>query len=244
MRAICAISFCLLAALALPAAAQDSLQRELADLLQRYFTAMNAGNVKEALELRTATSRAEIEKELANSKERAANLAMMRAMTPEQFEAQHFERAASEAALYVIATKTFSPEIAKAQGRKSARVEAIAQFRKEGESWRLDNLMLTGDPDKVKRSPDETYEPQSAFNMDRRTSISGRVVRTRFEADHSVVIVRVLDEEIVALLPSRKELEGYKFDFDDILPWRTVNVQGHLHKQNPLKLFAIGLKPG
>jgi hypothetical protein len=244
MRAIHAAVFCLFAGISLPVANQDALQRELGDVLQHYCTAVNAGNVKEALALRTASSRAEIEKELADAKNRAATLEMMKAMTPERFEAQHSEAGSGEATLYVIATKILPAEVAKQQGRQTARVEAMAQFRKEGNAWRLDNLLLTGDPDKVKRSPDEKYETQAAFNMDRRTSISGRVVRTRFEADHSVVVVRVLDEEIVALLPPRKELEEYKFDFDIILPWKVVNVQGHLHKSNPLKLFATGLKPG
>jgi hypothetical protein len=246
MLAIRAVGLSLLVALSISAAAQDALQRELSDSLRSYFTAVNGGKVKEALSLRTASSRAEIEKELADAKNRTAAVEMLKAMTPERFEVQHFEAtpAGAEATLYVLATKTFSPEVAKQQGRQSARAEAMAQFRKEGNSWRLDNLTLTGDPDRIKRSPDETYEREAAFNMERRTSINGRVVRTRFENDHTVVIVRVLDEEIVALLPPRKELEEYKFDFDTILPWRIVNVQGHLHKSNPLKLFATSLRSG
>ena len=245
MRAFRAIGLCLLAAISISAAADDVLQRELSDLLQRYFTAVNADNFKEALNLRTGSSRAEIEKELADAGNRTATLKMMKAMTPERFETQHFEGtpAGAEATLYVIATKTLPEELAKQQGRQSARAEVTAQFRKEGNSWRVENITFTGDPDKVKRSPDEKFEPEEAFNMERRTSINGRVIRTRFETDHSVVIVRVLDEEIVALLPSRKELEGYSFDFDSILPWHTVNVRGHLHKSNPLKLLATELKP-
>ena len=245
MRGV-AIALCFaLAGFVIPAAADDALQRELSQVLNQYFTAVNSGKVEEALSLRTKESGADLAKELGTGKNRAEQIEFWKALTPERFQVDHVEGAANgtQATLFVTATKTFPPAQAREMGRKSGRMEMFVVFHKEGGVWRVHDNTITGDPDQIKRSPDENFEPKEAFNTAARTDVAGRVVRARFEADYTVVIVRVLDEEIVALLPSRKVLEGYGFNFDTIAPWSNVLVQGHVHKTNSLKLFALGLKP-
>lgn len=228
---------------AMSAHAGPGLQQELETQLRAYHKAILDGNTQAALSLASRESRRSIEKEFAASKNRGDDIALWQAMTPDDYAAEHAEPAGGkEAVLYGIGTKRLPPEEAKRHGRPSARFETITRFRKEGDAWRVHENTISGDPDRIKRSADERYEGEGAFRDDRTMTLEGRVVKTRFGKDHTVVVLRVLDEEIVTFHPGRAELERFGVDFGLFEPWRHMLIKGKPHKSDPLKVFVLGMK--
>jgi hypothetical protein len=66
-------------------------------------------------------------------------------------------------------------------------------------------------------------------------------VRVAFEPDHTLVVIRVLDAEQLAFLPSRAGLEKAEFDASGLVPRRVIEVIGHPHGTNGFKVLATAV---
>jgi len=226
------------------AAADDpALQQRLVKLFEAHNAAMRAGKIAEAVAMKTADLRGQIEAELKRAKgeEREMTLAMLRHTAPDSFEVQHFEApSADEAALYIVGTKVAPPE-AGADAGKTFRAEMEIGFAREKGTWKVGSILLLADPDKVKRPADFAFEPVENYDEESDVEFGGRIVRVAEADDHTLVVLRILDEENAVYLPSRRLLEEAGFDVDLLKPYVVVEASGYKHRRNPLKLWATGL---
>jgi hypothetical protein len=222
------------------AAADETLRNELAALYQRHNELMSADKVDEALALRTAEVKADLTAELAkgSEQERAETRDMLRGMTPDSFEVMHLEAGEEAADLLIVGSKKmpFGPDAGKIK-----RIEIEVAFAKEGGQWRIGVPTFLMDPDAVKRLTNIAYEPIENYDQDREIDLGGRIVRAALEAGHTLVVIRMLDEEQALYLPNRAELEKYGFDVELLRPFATVSASGHPHKTNTSKIWVTGL---
>lgn len=238
--------FLLAAALALALganarAADDPLQAELTALYQKHNELMAADKVDEALALRTAEVKADLEQELkkGSKDEQTETRAMLRGMTPDSFEVLHIDGGESEAELYIVGSKKmpFGPDAGKIK-----RIEMQVAFAKEDGVWRVGVPTFLMDPDAVKHIEDVAYEPIENYDQDRDVNIGGRIVRVALEADHTLVVIRMLDEEQALFLPDKAYLEEKGFNVELLQPYATVEADGHPHKTNATKVWVTGLQ--
>jgi hypothetical protein len=229
--------------LAFPAsapAADKALQDELAALYRSYSAAVAADKVEEALTLRAGEVRKDIETELStgSEEERKEMREMLRGTTPDSIEVQHLESAGETATLHVVGSKkmAFGPDAGKIK-----RIEMEIEFLKEGGTWLIGMPTFLGDPDQIKRIEDVAYEPIDSYDQDRSIDFGGRIVRVGEAADHTLLILRIVDEENAVFLPPRAELEAAGFDVDALQPFVVVEAAGYPHRSNAQKLWATTL---
>lgn len=242
-RLILTAAFAVLAALAAiqGAGAQAALEQELSALFQRYNDLIGEDRIPEALALRTAASRAEIEAELAkgSAADQADMKNMLKGLTPETFVSEHLETDGGDAAsLYGVGSKVMpvGPDAGKLK-----RIEMQVAFAREDGAWRIGTPTFLGDPDAVKTISDVAYEPVEAYDVDRSVNIGGRVLRVALEPDHTLIVIRMLDEEQALFLPDQAFLTAQGFDVDLLKPYAIVEADGHPHKTDGQKVWVTGL---
>lgn len=223
------------------AVAEQALQAELAKLYQRYNDLVAADKLDEAMALRTDEVQADLKEELAKGtpQEQAEMREMLKGMTPSAFEAQHLElNGDDEAVLFGIGSKVmpFGPDAGKLK-----LIEMQVEFFREAGAWRIGMPTFLGDPDEVKRPDEVGWEPIENYDQDRELEMGGRIVRVALEADHTLVVVRMLDEEQALYLPDQKFLKEQGFDVGLLKPYVIVEASGHPHKSNPFKVWVTGL---
>lgn len=113
-------------------------------------------------------------------------------------------------------------------------------YELEKGAWRIANIMLAPDADKIKRSPDSKYEAKTNFDPGRETSLGGRIMRVAFEPDHTLLVVLMLDEEQLAYLPDKATLESNGFNTERLKSPRVIEIRGHPHRTNKYKTLATG----
>jgi len=223
------------------ALAQADLQTELEQLYQRYNDLVGEDKVDEAIALRTDEMQAEIKADLAKgtAEEQARMMNMFKGMTPDDFTSEHVDAGGEgRATLYGIGSKVMpvGPEAGKLK-----RVEMMVDFVRVGEDWRIDMPRFLGDPDAVKRVEDVAYEPIESYDESRDVNMGGRIVRVALEADHTLVVVRMLDEEQALYLPDQAYLKDKGFNVELLQPYAMVEASGHPHKTDTQKVWVTGL---
>jgi len=223
------------------ASAQEALEQELSALFQRYNDLIGEDKIQEALALRTAESKAEIEAELAkgSAEDQAGMKNMLKGLTPETFVSEHLETdGADQASLYGVGSKVMpvGPDAGKLK-----RIEMQVEFAREDGAWRIGTPTFLGDPDAVKTISDVAYEPVGAYDVDRSVNIGGRVVRVALEPDHTLIVIRMLDEEQALFLPDQAFLKEQGFDVGLLKPYAMVEADGYPHKTDGQKVWVTGL---
>ncbi len=226
-----------LACLALTGAAEAQDAAELTRVFDEYNAAAKAGDLKKMLPMRSAEQQKDISKEIVKKKDREYFLLIARAQIPESYEVQHVSQAAGgqSATLYLLAQFPAMREIE----RPRTRMEEMISFKKENGRWKIDSSMPLGDPDKVKHPGDLRYDPSNA-DLDVSGEIGGRIVKSEFYPDYTLVIVRVMDEENAVFLPAKEKLQQAGMPPEDLDPWKNHEFSGHPHKNDKQKFFATG----
>jgi hypothetical protein len=129
------------------------------------------------------------------------------------------------------------------QRSKKTVMEVVVSFRKEKGKWKMGHLTPLADPGRIKRPKDLAYNEKDADTDVTSASVAGRIVKLEFKPDHTLALVRVMEEEIAVFLPPRATLEKAGVDFDDLAPWKMREFTGFPHKKDKLKFFATGDKP-
>jgi hypothetical protein len=213
---------------------------DLQKVFDRYNQAVSAGRLKEAMALRTKDVRKDLEPAMRSPDERAQTEAMLRAMVPRAYEVLGMDAGRDERSATLDIVGSFVPDDPEHPRRgETIRHELSLQFAKEG-SWRLGVVTWGIDLDTIRRSDDEWPEPEDSYDFTREVALTGRILRVAFEPDYTLVVVRVVDEEQLAFLPSRAGLEKAEFDPAKLVPRRVIEVIGHPHGTNDLKLLATG----
>ena len=217
-------------------------EKELKDVFDAYNGFAKAGDADKMLALRTAAVEKEIRSQLKKKRDREDFVMMGRAQVPDSYEVQHVQWAkdGTSAELYSLWRLPAMKEI---QRPKEAVVEVMVSFKKENGKWKMDNILALGDPSQIKRPKDLAYDQRDANTDVTSASVAGRIVKFEFKPDHTLVMVRVMDEEIAVFLPPKATLEKAGMKFDDLAPWKMREFTGFPHKKDKLKFFATGDSP-
>jgi hypothetical protein len=218
-----------------PGEAQKS--DELTRLFDAYNAAAKAGHLDKMLSLCTAERQKEIRAQTKKKEERDSFLLMARAQVPESYQVQHVasKKNGQAAKLFLLGQFPAMPEAK----REHMRMEEAISFKREKGVWKISSALPLGDPDTVKRPKDLTCDSEEA-NPDLTSEIEGRIVKTDFNADYTLVLLRVKDDEYAVFLPDKEVLQKAGMQLDELDPWRMIEFTGHPHKSDKLKFFAAG----
>lgn len=223
-----------------------ALQAELLALYDVYTKAVLAGNLPKALSYHDTETRKQLQKETKTQQQKKEFIEMHRMTQPDAFDVQYAEvsKDGNEAMVFGVARKTWPANMRGKNGIPQdgvTRGELTLQFVKEGSAWKYVNRTFGMDPDKITRCTNTAAEPVEAYDSDKNVSMGGRIVRVAFEADHTLLIVRLIDEEHCFSLPPKPKLQEAGFNPDRLKPWTIVEVDAYPHKQDKLKAMVKGI---
>jgi len=234
------LAFPIMATMAYGAKGGD--EKELKDVFDAYNGFAKAGDVDKMLALRAAENAKEIRSQIKKKEDHEYFVLIGRGQAPDSYEVQHVEwtKDGTGAELYLL---LHLPPMKEIQRSKKAVMEVVVSFRKEKGKWKMGRLTPLADPSQIKRPKDFAYNEKDADTDVTSAFVAGRIVKFEFKSDHTLVIVRAMDEEIAVFLPPRATLEKAGMNFDDLAPWKMREFTGFPHKKDKLKFFATGDKP-
>jgi hypothetical protein len=223
-----------------------ALQQQLLGIYDSYNRAVTAGKLPDAMALRSAATRAEMQKELKTPKDRQEFLAMGKAMVPDTVEVRHatIDAAGDHAQLLLLIAKTFPPGKAVPGAPppgSTQHAELTLNFVKQSAGWAFDEQIFGGDPTAIVACKDQRYEPAAAYDTGKTVSMGGPIVRVDFQPDHTLVVIRVTDEENCVFLPARDELLKHGLDPAKLVPYAIVEIEGSPHRSDKQKVMADSL---
>src|ERR1035437_5880749 len=220
--------------------AGQNLSTELKNTFDKYNDAMKGGDFNKILSYCSSDLQKEILGQVKTKQDKDDFIKNGQIQIPESYEIQHIasEKDSQKASANSIMQFSALQEV----GRERSRIECEIHYKKEGDQWKLESIWFLTDPDKINRPKDYTYNPVDA-ELEKDGNIGGRIVRTDFMPDYTMVILRVLDEENAVFLPPKDDLIKYGISVNDLTPWNIYEFTGHPHKTDKLKFFAISGKP-
>jgi hypothetical protein len=225
-----------------------ALQQQLLALFDSYNKAIAAGKLPDAVALRSAEVRKQMETEMKTAKGKSEFLAMAKMMTPDSLEVQHatINGAGDKAHIITVASKTIpkGQKIAGAPPPGSVVHSGLTlDFVKQGGAWKFDNQIFGHDPSKTVACKSYTNEPESAYNANSTTTMGGPIVRVDFQPTYTLIVIRVVDEENCAFLRGGKdELMKHGLDPAKLVPYAIVEIEGSPHKTDKQKFLVDSLK--
>ena len=221
-----------------------ALQQDLLDLYGRYSKLMAAGKLADAAQMRTAKPRAEI---LAMGKksrrEQAEMLEMARLMTPDEVTLVHANVGAGgeTATIIAIASKTWPAGLKFPDAPKPGTVthgEVTLQFAREGQIWKLLDQSFGPDPAAISVCHDEPAETGAEYDRSVNGNIGGQIRRVDFKPDHTLVVIRIVNEENCLILPPRDWLAQNDGHPDKLVPWALIEADGAPHRSDKQRFWA------
>lgn len=232
--------------LALPAAAappDPALQKQLLGIFDDYNAAIARGDVDKALPLRSKEAQNNLTDAMKAPQDKAEFLEMSKFMVPDSLEVVHgsLSKDGGKVTLRTVASKKVPPGM-KGEGLPPAgtvvRSELTLDFVKESGTWKYDNQIFGMDPDKIKACTDDKFEPIAAYDESSSLSMGGPITRVAFNAEYTLVVVRVVDEETCTFLPDKATLAKAGFDPGHLVPYAIVSIEGFKHKTSPQKVWV------
>ena len=225
--------------LAIPAQARPmdpATQQQLLAVFTSYNRAIEAGNIDQAMALRTDDVRAAAMPHLQSPQDRADFLVDARQMVPDQMQVRHasINNAGDKALMILLASKAVSGQ--------QAQDEFELAFTRQGGEWKLGGLGSAPGPADVKRCPDQSAQPASAYSGGQPVSLAGRIERVLFLPDHTLVLLTAGDTEVCAFLPDSAALRQHGMDPTIIQPWRVAAISGVAAKSDPQKVLVDNIE--
>ena len=229
------LSVATLLLLAAPAAAAPMAppqQQQLLGLFNRYNRAIEAGNLDQALALRTTAAQTALGQSFKTPNDRTEFLSASRAMVPDRVQVLHasINDPGDKALLVLLASKIVS-------GRQEQEEFDLA-FVKEAGAWKLGPVAEAPGPADIKRCPDQSNQSASAYQGGNPVSFAGRIERADFLPGHTLLLLVTGDTEVCAFLPDRAALQQHGLDPAIIQPWRVAEISGVAEKTDPQKVIV------
>jgi hypothetical protein len=244
MRALvfgCLVLFGVAPALAAPV--DPALQKQLLAIYDEFNATIAKGDYQKAVAQRSAASQKMFREQLKTAQDRKAFMEMNKAVTPDSLTVVHskMSKDGTKAALITHAGKIVPAGMKDKSAPPAGTVmtsELTIAFVKEGGKWKYESQTLGMDPSSMQRCEDTKFEPITAYDDTVGTSAGGPIVRVEFNPDHTLVIIRVLDEENCAFLPSKETLTKGGFDTALLQPYTVISLDGLRHKTSKQKLWV------
>ncbi len=232
----------------LAAPMDDALRSELLGVYDRYNKAVLANKWNDAAALRDAKTRADIQAELKKAKGgKTPLLEMAKDMVPDKVEPQHtsLNRDGTKANIITLASKTM-PKGVRVPGAPPAgtviQSEITLEFAREGHAWKFVTQTFGMDPNRIKSCKADDVEKQDDYDDGRNLNFGGQIRRVEFKPDHTLLVIRVLDEENCAILPTKAVLIGQGMNPDVLVPYAVVEMEGSPHRTDKQRAMVTGLR--
>ena len=227
----------LLAPVLVPAAMDGQLRSQLLNLYNRYNAAIQAGKLDDALALRSAEAAKELRAGIKTASDRQGFLDFSRQTIPDAIEVKHatVSKGGSKAVIHALVSK-------KLPDGTIVRAELRLDYTQENGAWKLIQPTFGPDPDKVPSCQSESFDPIGAYADASNTSVGGPIVRVAFEAQYTLIVVRVADENNCVFAPNRDELPKFGIAPEALVPYAMVEADGRKHKSDARKVWADNLK--
>jgi hypothetical protein len=223
---------------------EPALQTDLLALYDRYNKAVMAGNLGDAAAMRVGEGKAQLQQVLGQGKKAQAEaLTHMRMMTPDAVQPQHgaLSSDGTEATLLVVASKVVTPQMSKLGAGKPGEVlhgELTLTFARDGGAWKLQDEVFGMDPAKIKPCHDDAHEDAADYDDGKMTDLGGRIQRVEFKPDHTLIVIRVVDEEDCLILPPREKIEKAGLKTDLLVPFALVEAGALPHHSDPQRVWV------
>ena len=247
MRGPLIAMFALLATAPMAAAApvDPALQQQLLGVYDAYNKDLLAGKVVDALRLRSAETRAQAAKEMPTEAARQRFVAMAKTMVPDTVQPLHasINAAGDKATIITLGSKAIPKGVKLPPGAPPPGTvmhsELTLSYVKESDGWKLDDQLFGPDPADIRKCKSDKYDGEAAFDDNKTTSMGGPIVRVDFAPDHTLIVIRVVDEENCVFLPDNKDaLLKHGVDPAKLVPYTVVEFEGHPHKTDKQKVMA------
>jgi hypothetical protein len=219
-----------------------ALQQELLGVYDRYNKAIAAGKLADAAALRTSQPRTEL---LAGKTkaEQADMLRMAHMMAPDSISAVHatLGKDGQTARIITMAAKTFPAGLKIPGGPRPGTVghgELTLNFAIEGRDWKFAGQVFGPDPADIKTCHDEPKETEDSYDHNVRTNEGGVIRSVDFKSDHTLVVIRVVDEDNCIILPPRAWLDQHDAHADKYIAWAVLEADGLPHRSDKQRLWA------
>ena len=202
-------------------------------IFDNFNQAISAGKVEEALSFRNEETRKSFEGYIKTPEDLANTMQMVQSMIPLSYTTDHLDQQESKATAYFTATFK-DPQ----NSEKTVIQGLMINYTKENNTWKMADIIYMADPTDIKKSPDENFEPNANYDLGSNISMGGRILAVQFEKDYTLVKIKMLDEEDLVFLPSQAELEKTGLKSTDLVPYKILQVSGHKHPTNALKIWG------
>ncbi len=209
-----------------------ALAAELVKVFDAHNAAVKAKGVDKALALRSsAFKRAKRFDKKPDAMTSQMYLAYVASLTPQSYEVEYAAPEGEGKATLGLVTKVPGDD-----GKIVARIVNYA-FAKEGGAWKLgEHMYWLVDVDGMKYPKNVKFEPKSAYTQSWQRS--GRIIKTAFNADHTLVTLREGDKDAAVFLPPKAALAQMKLKPEDLEAGNKAQFSGAVQKQDELKMWA------
>lgn len=199
--------------------------------------AIEAHDFPEVLSFMTAASRKQIATQIPPS-QHAAFFANANATMPRSYEVESVTvgKDGKKASMLLVGMVPVSSEEQKAQGLPpQQKTELTVEFEKESGLWKIGPILFGGNPDKRPKPADMNMGRRGDYNDEANTQIGGIILRFEKQADGTVYVIRVVDEEDAVFVPADKVLPTF-------IPGAILSTQAAQNQKDNLKYWAESAK--
>jgi hypothetical protein len=216
-----------------------ALQSQLLQLYDRHNQAIAAGKADEAVAMRSSETRQEMQPYLASADKRRELLEFVGGSIPDTVEVRHtsLTRDGNAAKILVLAKKQM-PADASNGAPSVVSAELTLNFAREDGQWKLGEQTFGLDPSQIVACKNEAFEPIDAYDRGRDISAGGPVARVAFEADFTLLVIRVGNQENCAYLPNRATIQKAGVNPDLLVPYAIAEIRGFPHKTDGQKIWV------
>ena len=225
-----------------------SLQQQLLGIYDGYNKDLLAGKVADAMKLRSAETRASAAKEMPTPAAQQRFIAMAKTMVPDAVQPLHasINATGDKASIITVGSKTMPKNVKLPPGAPPPGTvmhsEITLTYVKENDGWKLDDQMFGPDPADIKKCKNDKFDGEAAYNTNHTTTMGGPIVRVDFAPDHTLIVIRVVDEENCVFLRDNKDaLLKHGLDPAKLVPYTIVEIEGSEHKTDKQKVLADSL---
>ncbi len=215
-------------------------------IYQAWNKAIAAGKLNDAMALRSADRRARVAPDIKTAAQQKRVLDLLKSTLPETVEVLHATQSkdGSKISLITVIGATI-PAGPKRAGMPDPgtrlQAELTLDFLREKGVWKFDNQTRGMDPSKVKPCVSSGFPGMAAFEERRNLTMGGQIRRVNFGPDHTLVVIRMFDEENCIYLPAKARLAELGFNAELLAPWAIIEINAWPHRTDKQSVWADSL---